>query len=234
MSQQQPQWLKDFLRWLRGALGLEADRPRIKILDEYHADGISVFNIEDPTIPGCVTLWRIDKHHEGYKFFLCVISIATLREELGLLGIRREDLLKSRGGGMANNLFQQLKDEDRILATHYWITGWNEPISAIDRKGRRYKSSRTVDVQLLACDLQGIGAAYAGNKYADRFALKIIQQLAANEFREWAYHRTWRAAVKSIDWEKWLTGLAQHPKNGIATDHVLRPLKPGRKKPKVN
>jgi len=65
-----PNWLDRLIAGLKRALGFRVDRPTIEILEEFHADGISVLRLNDPTIPGCCTFWRIDRHREGIKFFL--------------------------------------------------------------------------------------------------------------------------------------------------------------------
>jgi len=99
----------------------------------------------------------------------------------------------------------------------------------VDARGRAYKSQRTTGTQLLAVDLQGAAGSFAGDRYAQRFAHKIIKQLSANDFREMHYHRTWQIAVRTINWAEWLEGLAQS-RNGIDPNHVLQPRKPDRQK----
>jgi hypothetical protein len=222
------QWLNGFIKWLKKSLGFKSDRPTLRILEEYHDDGISVFRIADDSIPGCCELWRIDRHRERIKFFICCLNIRQLRADLALLG-GSGDIAKSRGGGLVGNIEQQIQQQSSIAASHYWITGWHKSFSGVDKRGRNYQSQRTTDVQLMAVDLQGAADEFAGDKYVRRFARKIIKQLAANEFRELEYHRTWQSAVKAIDWVQWLKGLSQS-KNGINPEHVLQPLKPNRKK----
>jgi hypothetical protein len=225
---QHPNWLDQFLRWLKKTLGLKAERPAVSIVEEYHADGISVLRIRDASIPGCIDLWRIDRHYDRTKFFVCIINIKQLRADLALLGISPKDIAKHRGGKLADHLQQQLQQQESIDATHYWISGWDKAYSGVDKRGRSYQSHRTTDVTALAVDLQGVAGEFAGDRYARRFARKIIKQLAANEFRELEHHRTWQAAVKAIDWAGWLSGLAQS-QGGISADHVLQPPRPKRR-----
>lgn len=220
----QSSWLDRLVKLLKRALGFKADdRPTVRILEEYHADGLSVLRLEDPSIPGCCELWRIDRSREGIKFFICCLNVAQLREARG----RNYSPIAS--GQLVDDLQQQIAAQGHIAATHYWITGWSKVYSGVDRKGRAYQSNRTADVRLVAADLQGAAGSFAGDKYARRFARKIIKQLAANEFRELDRNRTWQLAVKAIDWIGWLSGLAQSA-SGINPNHVLQPLKPNRRR----
>lgn len=217
-----PDWLKQFLKWLRKVLGSPSARSHhIKIVEQYHNGGaVSVLRLNDPTIPGAVDLWRIDRHYEGTKFFICCINVAKLREDLALLGDR--ELGSQSRGGLAGSLWQQIADQADILATHYWITGWDKETNGTDIQGRYYRSHRVSGLNLLACDLQGAAGAFAGDRYAIRYARDIIKRLAANEFRELAHHRTWVAAVKAIDWHQWLEGMSRS-RGGISDTHVLCP-----------
>lgn len=215
-------WLKDFLKQLRRLLGFSSvERPRIRILEEYHADGISVLRLADPSIAGCVDLWRIDRHHERSKFFLCLINVSLLREDLGLLRTSLDAFANTRAGTLADSLREQFQEQADILSTHFWITGWHKEFEGIDPKGRHYRSQRTVDVCVVACDLQGGSGVYAGDRHALRFSRKIIVQLAANEFREYSHsNKNWQNAVRSIDWVQWLDGLGR---TYIDLTHVLQP-----------
>jgi hypothetical protein len=220
-----PNWLDSLIKWIKKSLGFKSsDRPTVEILDEYHADGISVFQIKDGSIPGCCDLWRIDRHHERIRFFICCINLRSLRADLALMG-GSSTIAKSGGGGLVGNLNQQMQQQSAIAASHYWVSGWSKTVSSVDSKGRPYQTQRTSGVQLVAVDLQGAADQFAGDKYIKRFAWKIIKQLAANDFRELEHHRTWQGAVKAIDWVQWLTGLAQS-KGGIDPNHNLQPLKP--------
>ncbi|MBD3882152.1 hypothetical protein IFO70_10315 [Phormidium tenue FACHB-886] len=214
---------KSFVRWLKRALGFSADRPALKILEEYHADGISVLRIEDDSIPGCCELWRIDRQREQIKFFICIINTQSQREDLA--GAGRTPVSQPRKPKLVDNIEQQIQEQKNILATHYWISGWSKRVHSVDAKGRAYQADRTYDLRLLACDLQGAAGAFAGDKHARRFARKIVKRLAANEFREYGHHRTWQAAVKSVDWQQWLQGLTQSHNGGIDPNHVLQPPK---------
>lgn len=217
-------WLTEFIKRIKRAIGFSStERPKIRIREEYHSDGISVLQLEDPSIPGCIDLWRIDRHYEAVKFFVCVINLEILQQDVALLRSSVDAIANARGGRMADTLKQQLKTQDDIAATHIWVTGWHKEYSGIDSKGRHYRSSRTADVQLIACDLQGWLGSLAGDRHARRFARKIISQLAANEFREYThYNKNWQSAVRSIDWVQWLTGLS---KTYIDSDHTLQPHK---------
>jgi hypothetical protein len=216
-----PEWLKQFIRWLRKLLGPSSARNPIKIVEQYHNGNVSVLRLHDPTIPGAVDLWRIDRHHERTKFFVCIINVAKLREDLAVLGDRAVGSPSRRG--LAHGLWQQIADQSDILATHYWITGWDKEFTGTDCQGRRYHSHRVSELNLLACDLQGAAGAFAGDRYATRYARDIIKRLAANEFRELAHHRSWDAAIKAIDWPQWLEGLSRSRSGGISESHSLRP-----------
>lgn len=215
-------WLNEFLKRLKRLLGFSAaERSKIRILEEYHADGISVLQLEDPSIPGCIDLWRIDRHHERIKFFVCVLNTALLREDLALLRTSLGAIAATRAGGVADTLQFQLQEQTDILATHFWVCGWHKEFAKTDPKGRHYRSQRTVDVRIIAVDLQGGTGVFAGDRHALRFSRKVIVQLAANEFREYTHHnRNWQSAVRSINWVRWLEGLS---KTYIDPDHVLQP-----------
>lgn len=216
-----PNWLKKFIQALRRLLGASSAKQRIKILEQYHNGNVSVLRLEDPTIPGSVDLWRIDRHHERIKFFICVINTANFREELALLGGQPVGGKSKRG--LANNLWTQIHEQRDILSTHYWITGWSREVNGVDVQGRNYRSNRVSGLSLLACDLQGAAASFAGDRYASRYCRAVIKRLAANEFRELAHHRSWQAAVDSIDWADWLQGLCRSANGGINSEHVLCP-----------
>lgn len=222
-------WIDRLLKGLKKLLGLQVERARVRILEEYHADGISVFRIQDDSIPGWADLWRIDRHHERIKFFILVLNVRRLRSDLQQPGGDREAVAAVRGRSLVANLQRQLQEQAGVLATHYWITGWERTYNSIDPHGRSYQSARTYLVRALACDLQGVGGEFSGDRYSRRFARQIIKQLAASDFRELSHHRTWQAAVRSIDWAQWLTGLAQS-KHGIDPEHCLQPQKPDRRR----
>lgn len=226
-----PDWLKDLLKRLRKLLGFSSvERPKLRILEEWHNDGISVLRIADGSIPGCVDLWRIDRHYEQTKFFVCIINVQQLREELAILGVSYSTFTKSRGRGLVDHLKSQIQAQNDVLSSHYWITGWHREFSGTDPKGRRYRSYRTVDVQLLACDLQGLAGVFAGDRYAKLYAYKVIKQLAADDFRERNRYSNWQAAVKAIVWAEWVEGLSHSTRGGISPDHVLQPRKAKGKK----
>lgn len=223
MANAQPIWLKRLVRWLRGVLGASVYKGSLKILEEYHTDHFSLLLIHDPNVPGCIDLWRIDRHKENVKFFLLLINPQEFRADLTRLGVGQRDIVSTRTGGLVDGLLKQIQTQKNITASHYWITGWQEEFSAVDRKGRAFHSHRVRHVDLLAVDLQGAAGYYAGDRYARRYARKIIEQLANSEFREYSYHATWQAAVRSIDWAKWLEGASRNPKSGIDPNHVLQP-----------
>lgn len=232
MPSLQPNWFDRLFARLKRALGFQVDRPIIEIIEEYHADGISVLRLNDPTIPGCCDFWRIDRQREGVKFFVCVLSVAQLRQDLAALGgsdVQAKAIAIASKGQTAQQVQRQIKEQSWVDSTHYWITGWNKEYSSVDGRGRAYKSHRTTDTQLLAVDLQGAAGSFAGNRHAQRFARRIIKQLSANDFREFHHQRTWTIAVKIINWADWLEGLSQS-KNGIAPNHVLQPRKPDRRR----
>lgn len=214
-------WFKQFVKWLRRLLGTPTTRSKIKIIEQYHNGGsASVLRLQDPTIPGAVDLWRIDRHHEHTKFFICIINVAQLREDLA--ATRSGAASRGDRRGLAGGLWSQIAAQSDVLASHYWVTGWDSETSGVDRHGRNYRSHRVHDLSLLAVDLQGITASFAGNRHAYRFARDIIKRLAANEFRELAHHRNWVKAVESINWEEWLEGMGR---TYIDQTHVLRPRK---------
>lgn len=203
-------------------LGQDADHPSIKIIEEYHADGISVLRLEDPTVLGCVSLWRIDRHNEQTKFFTCVINIAKLREELAQRRLTLDAWANSGAGAMADNIREQLQGQANISATHYWLTGWSRCYHGVDKNGRAYHSHRLYDMRLLAVDLGELPGILPSDRYAKYFARSIVQRLAANEFREFHHHQTWQSAVKSIEWDAWLSGMAA---TYINQSHILQPVK---------
>lgn len=222
-------WLEDFFKVLRKALRFRVERPTLEILEEYHSDGMNVFRINDSSIPGCCDFWRIDRTHERTKFFICIINIRQLQIQLNALGITPSRLPPPGGSKLSSHIEKQIKEQKQIDGSHYWITGWNKTYSAIDKKGRHYQSHRTVDVNALVIDIQGAAGPFIGDKYAHRFSRKIVKQLSSNEFREIEYHRTWVAAVKSVDWLSWLSGLSKSSK-GIGKEHILQPKKPDRQR----
>lgn len=221
MTRPQPDWFKQFIRWLRKLVGSSTERSKIKIVEQYHNGGhASVLRLQDPSIPGAVDLWRIDRHHERTKFFIVLINIAQLRQDLA--ATRSGTASSHDKRGLANGLWSQIASQSDILATHYWVTGWDTEFSGTDSDGRSYRSHRVHDLSLLAVDLQGASGAFAGDKYAVRFARDIIKRIAANEFREFSQHRSWIAAVKSINWVQWLEG-ASRGSHGISSDHTIQP-----------
>lgn len=215
-------WIRSLLRWLKRFFRARTV-PSVQILERYHVDGIGVLRLADASIPGCVDLWRIDYgYNQRFRFFLCLISLAELRQSTARRN-RGNALGLPRTGTVAVSLELQLKDQANVLATHYWIVGFNRPVFATDAKGRSYQAYRTSDVQLLACDLQGPSGSFVGNRHARRYARLVIRRLARGEFREYNQHQTWEDAVKSIDWHEWLQGLSRSVSDGISETHVLCP-----------
>lgn len=196
----------------------------IKILEEYHADGISVLRLEDTSIPGCCEFWRVDRHHERVKFFIIVLNTSDLRQDLALQRLSLSHFATARGGRAADTLQAQLEHQASVLATHYFLSGWDKDVHGVDAKGRGYHSHRVYGLRLHAVDLQGTAGIFSGDRYAKRFSRKIVQQLASNEFREFHRHNTWSAAVRSIDWLQWLDGLS---KQHIDPYHILQPRRGG-------
>ncbi len=218
-------WITGFLDWLKKLLGVRSNSvAAIEILEEYHSDRVSVFRLRNDSIPGCVEFWKVDHHHESSTFWICCLNLATLRVALAELGTSPTAFLKSHHRGVADSIEVQLQEQNKYLASHYWITGLTKPYAGIDAKGRHYKTFRTVSTCLLAGDFQGIAASYAGDRYIRRFAREIAGRVANCEFREYKNHSTWTAAVKSINWLEWLEGLSRGTK-GIDPDHCFQPLK---------
>lgn len=218
-------WIKSFLDWLKKILGRSPEStPAIEILEEYHSDRVSVFRLKNDSIPGCCEFWKVDEHNESTTFWIACINLADLRSALSQLGVSPDTYLKSHHRGMAGNIEAKLEEQSQYLASHYWVAGITKPHSGIDPKGRRYKTFRVVSVCLLAGDFQGAAGSFAADRHIRRFAREIAGRVANCEFREYKYHPTWTAAVKSIDWLGWLEGLAQGQK-GIDPNHRLQVLK---------
>lgn len=214
-------WINSLLYFLRRRLR-NPQRRSVKILESYYGDHVVVLRLQDSGIPGAVDLWRIDRHYERIRFFVCLVSLSALKQDLRLSQYRAASS-SARSSGLAERLSYSLAEQRHIAASHFWITGWDVEFSGTDAQGRNYRSSRLTDLAILAVDLQGASGPFAGDRYAARFARKVIVQLAANDFREYGRHRTWSAAVKSIDWLPWIESLTRAKDGGIATDHVLQP-----------
>lgn len=226
MQQLKPNWINRVIRWIKRIFSAGSKRGLLKILENYYSEdgAVSVLRLQDSSIPGCTEIWRVDRHHEKIQFFIAIINLKQLRAELTSLGTSQTALLQTRAGSrLADDIQDQLKAQKNILATHYWITGFREEFSAVDPHGRHYRSSRLARVRILACDLQGAADSFSGDRYARKYARKIITRVANDEFRERAHHRTWQAAVKTIDWASWLEGLSRSHNGGISSDHVLQP-----------
>ncbi|HEY9697038.1 MAG TPA: hypothetical protein V6D10_07230 [Trichocoleus sp.] len=220
-------WLKELLRWLKQMLGIDLALPsHLEILQEYHSDSVSVFRLQDTSIPGCIDLWKIERHHERLSFWICAINLSQLRVDLSERRIVDPLVyVQARHSALAQTLATQIQTQTQYLASHYWISGFVSEYSGTDAKGRHFKSRRIHGVHLLAGDFQGIAGVYAGDKYIRRYNRQIIDQLANDRFRELKYHMTWRAAVSSIDWAPWLEGLCQSYDGGIDPTHRLQVLK---------
>lgn len=221
-------WVGQLLKSLR-RLFKGAPAATIKIVEQYYSGNTVVLRIDDESIPGAVDLWRIDRQYDRIRFFICIINISKLRQELAVGG--RNSRGQSRGQ-LVDHLWQSVGAQAHIQASHYWIVGWDKEFMATDTKGRTYRSHRLSDVVLYAVDLQGAASAYAGDRYALRYARKIIKQLAANNFRELNQHQTWVAAVKAINWLQWLEALSKSTECGINADHVLQPKRSRIKNPR--
>lgn len=222
------EWINKLLRLLRKLLGAKSESPRLQKLEEYYADGSAVFRLDDPSIPGAIDLWRIDRHDATGQFFICVINIEKLRDELGQQRAGRGDRQQSRSR-YTDLLEHQLQAQAHIMATHLWITGWSYSRLKYDKTGRAYRSSELGDLNCVAVDLQGLGGPITGDRYALRFARKISFRLAERIDRRESPLRfnTWEEIVKKIDWVDWLEGYARawiHP------THALQPPRPQRSK----
>lgn len=224
-------WIKNLLKLLKRLLGAKLELPRLQKLEEYYADGSAVFRLHDPTIPGAVDLWRIDRHDASGQFFICVINIEQLRAELGQQRASRGDRSQSRAGRIADMLESQLSAQAHIMATHLWITGWSYSRLKLDKSGRTYRSSELGDVSCIAADLQGVGGAITGDRYPIRFARKIAFRLAERIDRRDNPLKcnTWEEIVKAINWRDWLEGYAR-ARGGIHPEHILQPPRARRKR----
>lgn len=213
----------------------DSDLARVEILEQYHTDHLSVFRIWDESIPGWCDLWKIDRHTDKSSFWLCTINLVQLRSDLALLGLTSPTaFVKTQHRGLVGSIEEQLQEQHNYQATHYWITGWVSPYTAIDAQGRHYQSHRLSGVRVLAGDFQGVRGQMAGNRYIHAYAREIINRLANNDFREYHHHQTWKQAVSAIDWAEWLQGMTTHSKCRIDGDHHLQVrLYKGMKKPPV-
>lgn len=216
-------------------LSIADDASRVEILEQYHSDHVSVFRIWDESIPGWCDLWKIDRHNDTSSFWLCTVSLAQLRSDLALLGLGSPTaFIKAKHRGMVGDIERQLQEQHEFIATHYWITGFSCPYTAIDPQGRHYQSYRLSGVRVLAGDFQGTLGQMAGNRYIHAYAREIIHRIANNEFKEYQHYQTWKKAVAAIDWAKWLQGMATNSKWRIDPDHHLQvKLFKGMKKPPV-
>lgn len=221
-------WVRTFVKWLRRLVG-RAEPASVEIVESYHAPHVTVFRLIERGIPGCADFWKFERHRERITFWICVVNVADMRSDLGIMGISRSDFLRNNGRGVAADIAAQLQTQEVFFCSHYWICGFNIPTSGIDSKGRHYVSTRIADIKLLACDLQGIYGAMAGDKFVRFYASQVAYKLANDEFREFAQHSSWRVAVRSIDWIGMLEGMAQRSKLKIAADHKLQVRKSVRK-----
>ncbi|WP_143467739.1 hypothetical protein [Leptolyngbya ohadii] len=219
------QWIRSFLDWLKSMLGRTPRTSATTVLGEWHSKRVSVFRIRNDSIPGCCEFWKVDHHHEEATFWICCINLAQLRADLAELGTNPGAFLRTHHRGMAHDLQSQLEAQNQYLASHYWICGISRPYAGIDPKGRHYRSFRNCHLTLLAGDFQGIADSYAGDRYIRRFAREVASRIANCEFREYRSAATWVAAIKTIDWVRWLEGMAQG-KDGIDLHHRLQVRKP--------
>lgn len=211
---------RQIVSWIRRSIGRPISVKTIQIIQRWDDQGISVIRYKDASVPGLVEIWKIDRHYERFHWFITLVSVAKLREDLAAMRISQHDFIESRGGGVSRQILEQFQEQEDVLATHYWICGFGVPATIVDPQGRAYKTTRITDIQFVAGDFQGFSGAFAGDRYIKLFAYKIVKRLASGEFREMAQHRTWKAAVQAIDWKRWLEGLGQ---TRIGVDHVLQP-----------
>lgn len=213
--------IRRLISWIRRALGRPvASGGSIKIIQRWDAQGISVIRYKDASIPGLVEIWKIDRHHERIHWFVTLIDVAALKQDLATMHLTQQDFLESHGSGVSRQIVEQFQEQEDILATHYWICGFGVPATLVDPQGRHYRTTRIEDLCFIAGDFQGLTGVFAGDRYIKYFAYHIVKRLAANDFREMAHHRTWKAAVQAIDWKRWLEGLGQ---TKIGIDHTLQP-----------
>lgn len=225
----QSSWLDSFIRWLKRLLGLNSVAvSHVELLEEYHAENgsCSVFRLQDRTIPGAIDLWKIERHREGVGWFCLAIDLPTLRQDLVGTGLSPIAYFQRHHSVLAGNLGQQLAEQQRYFATHYWICGCSTTYAGIDSKGRAYKTRRFSCVKAIAGDYQGVAGAFAGNRHIERTNRKIVDQLANNRFREFTACPTWKMAICSIDWADWHEGILRQ---SIAPDHHFQVLRPNPK-----
>lgn len=214
-------WAKIFVSWFR--VSKKKTLTPIK-LEEYYSDASIVFRFEDPTIPGCIDYWRINRKDNSNAFFICIINCEKMRQDLaGVYSPGRGDRLHTWERGIAAAISTQLEEQKGIDATHYWITGWIVERSGVDSRGRSYRGPGVDDVAVIACHLQIYGGEFwSGDRYAHRIIREIILRLATK--MESALN-PWETIVREIDWVTWLTVYAQKI---ISKRHILQPHKPER------
>lgn len=187
----------------------------IKILEEYHNQGISVFRYIDHSVPGIVETWRIHRHKEKLQFFVCAVNISRMKEDLSVRPHKNNDQYIHR------EIATKLKQETSYATTHYWLCGTiQELYSVAENNGN--PTPRTKILCSIAGDFQGISRYLEPNdpdRYIKQINRQIIRQLSSNEFREFGHHRSWKSAVVSIDFYLWVEGLSR---KFIDRDHNLK------------
>lgn len=215
-----------FFKWLLSKIRSALKRNNsagIIILEEYHANDVSVVRFADHSVPGLIEIWKITRHQKKYSFWISLINIAAMRQDLALQKTTLEKYAATnRKTSIYTSVLEQAKQQQTKFDTHYWICGFSIQSYGIDKQGRHYQTQRLKDINFVSGDFQGYASVYAGDRYIRLFARKVVQALASNEFREFRHHRTWEGAVASIDWLEWLEGLGRRH---IDAHHSIQPGK---------
>jgi len=217
-------WWLSICTFLKKRLKWRKRITTVRILEQYSDSRITVFRLQDSSIPGCVDLWKLERHDERTIFWLCAINAANLKGELGLPGLGNiKNCVKPSCRRLAESLIQQLQTQSQFIASHYIAVGWIEP-TTINYQGHQYIDLRPVSISLVAGDFQGANSD-AGDRYVLQYCRRIISSLANDNFRELSNFRSWTLAVKAINWVQFLEGLCRSPHGGISPDHTLQVIK---------
>lgn len=220
-------WITRLVQWLKSSLGFRPSVSQVCKLEEFFTDKIALYRLSDPTLPGCVALWRFDHQDINRSFFICVINLAKYHDDVGTTASDADathqtiirSFTASSGPSLADSIQTQLDAQVDILGTHLWITGWRRNSTRIDSQGRYYPTSLLSKVQVLKCDLQGVAGYLTGDRYAHRLTRIIAYQIAKIVPKDGA---TWEQIVNLVNWYEWLEAYA-HSKYGIHPEHILQP-----------
>lgn len=192
------------------------------MLEEFYSDHAALYRLHDPSIPGCVEIWRIVHKSASGDLALVLIDLALLRQEIGNQR-RSESFLEPWQNKLAGELERTIAAQADVDASHLWLTTWIKPERRTDRRSRRYSVPVANLVGCWAIDLQGASGSIAGNRYASQIARAMAKRIL-----NWESTRlnSWEDFVNAIPWLLWLEAYSQKV---IHSEHTLRPIKKSRK-----